>query len=252
MRPHLILLLIGSLSLNAQKKDTIRIDAANLSTKHLNYGNMNYLMYTKEGKDGLLKNTTLVNIKVQKDQIDGEPCISVDQSWQTDTVIHKASTFFEENPLKSIQHIAWWKHKGYTENFNFRKKEVTFEGNITEAKKQKETASFNASLAEPFLNWHSDLVIFPLLPFKEHTVFKLKFYEPGYETPKEEIYEVLKSEVLTIAGNPVNCWVLNYAVAKPAGYQRFWISKQSRELVKEEDRFSGFYRYKLKLMMDEQ
>jgi len=252
MKPHLILLLIGTLSLNAQKKDTVRIDAANLGTRHLNYGNMNYLMYNKEGRDGPVKHTTLVNIKVQKDQVDGEPCIRIMQSWQTDTVIHTASSFFEENTMRSIQHTAWWKHKGFTENFDFRKKEVMFEGLVSEAQKQKETMSVKASLAEPFLNWHSDLVIFPLLPFKENTVFKIKFYEPGYETPKEELYEVLKSETLTIAGNPVNCWVLNYAVAKPAGYQRFWISKQSRELIKEEDSFSGFYRYKIRLMAGEQ
>ncbi len=252
MKLHLSILLIGFLSLKAQHKDTLKIDAVNLNTKHLNYGDMTYLMYSKVGKDSPAKNTTLVKIQVQKDEIDGKPCISVKQNWQTDTIMHTASTFFEENSMKNIQHSSWWKHKGYTEHFNFRKKELNFEGNIKEELKLKETESFHASLAKPFLNWHSDLLIFPLLPFKENVVFKINFYEPGYETPKEELYEVLKSETLRIAGNPVDCWVLNYAVAKPAGYQRFWISKQSRELVKEEDSFSGFYRYKLKLMVDEQ
>ncbi len=252
MKRQLIPLLVCSLSLNAQQKDTIRIDAANLSTKHLHYGDMTYLMYSKAGKDGPVKNTTLVNINVQKDLLDGKNCIAVKQSWQTDTIIHTASTFFEETTMKSIQHSSWWKHKGYTEHFNFRKKEVKFEGAISEEQKQKETTSFHTSLSSPFLNWHSDLLMFPLLPFKENCVFKIKFYEPGYETPKEEIYEVLKSETLHIAGNLVDCWVLNYAVAQPAGYQRFWITRQSRELVKEEDSFSGFYRYKLRLVVDEQ
>jgi len=252
MKLQLITLLLFTLGLQAQQKDTLTIDAGNLGTAHLNYGNMNYLMYIKSAKDGHISNTTLVSIGVQKDQLDGRPCIAVRQSWQTDTVIHTASTLFEESLMKSIQHTAWWKHKGYSTDFNFRKKDVAFGGTISEAQKQKETASFQSALAEPFLNWHSDLVIFPLLPFKENTVFKIKFYEPGYETPKEELYEVLKSETLTIAGNPVECWVLNYAVAKPAGYQRFWISRKSRELIKEEDRFLGFYRYKLRLMADGQ
>jgi hypothetical protein len=245
------LLLIGALGLKAQQKDTLKINADNLSTKHLKDGDMTYLMYSKVGKDGPVKNTTLVKIRVQKEMLDGKRMILVKQSWQTDTIIHTASTSFEENSMTCVQHISWWKHKGYTENFNFRKKELSFEGNIKEELKLKETESFNASFAKPFLNWHPDLVIFPLLPVKENCVFKINFYEPGYETPKEEIYDVLKSEQVTIAGNSVECWVLNYAVAKPEGYQRFWISKQSRELIKEEDSFSGFYRYKLKLLADE-
>lgn len=252
MKLYFILFLIVSLSLKAQQKDTLKIDAGNLSTKHLNYGNMTYLMYNKATQEGPAQRVTFVKINVTEDLLDGKPCIAIRQSWQTDTVIHTASSFFEEKSMQSIQHTAWWKHKGYTEHFGFRKKELNFEGNIKEELKLKETESFHASLTKPFLNWHSDLVIFPLLPFKENAVFKINFYEPGYETPKEELYEVLKSETLRIAGSPVDCWVLNYAVAKPAGYQRFWISKQSRELVKEEDRFSGFYRYKLKLVVDEQ
>lgn len=251
MKLHFILLLIGSLSLNAQQKDTISVNADNLSAKHLNYGDMTYLMYSKAGKDGPVKNTTFVKIQVQKEILDDQKCIMVKQSWQTDTIIHTASTSFEENSMVCIQHNSWWKHKGYTENFNFRKKELSFDGNIQDELKSKETGSFNASFAKPFLNWHSDLLIFPLLPFKENCVFKINFYEPGYDIPKEELYEVLKSETLSIAGNSVDCWVLNYAVAQPAGYQRFWISKQSRELIKEEDSFSGFYRYKLKLLADE-
>jgi hypothetical protein len=251
MKQYISLLLISTLSLNAQQKDTVKINAANLSTRHLNNGDMTYLMYSKAGKDGPAKNTTLVKINVQKETLDGKSIILVKQNWQTDTIIHTASTSFEENSMTCLQHTSWWKHKGYTENFNFRKKELNVEGNIKEELKLKETESFNASLGKPFLNWHSDLVIFPLLPFKENCVFKINFYEPGYETPKEELYEVLKSEEVTIAGNSVACWVLNYAVAKPEGYQRFWISKQSRELIKEEDSFSGFYRYKLKLMVAE-
>ncbi|MCZ8284170.1 MAG: hypothetical protein O9353_01835 [Bacteroidia bacterium] len=252
MKTLLSIFLMGSLSLSAQLKDTVRINADNLSVQYLNYGDATYLMYGKAAKDGPATNTTLVKIKVQKETLDGKNSILVKQVWQTDTIIHTASTFFEEHAMKCIQHSSWWKQKGFTEHFYFRKKEVNFEGTIKEGLKLKKTESFQASLSGPFLNWHSDLLIFPLLPFRENCVFKINFYEPGYDKPKEEIYEVLKSETLLISGSPIDCWVLNYSVTQPAGYQRFWISKQSRELIKEEDSFAGFYRYKLKLLVDEQ
>ena len=66
-----------------------------------------------------------------------------------------------------------------------------------------------------------------------------------------EPYEVLKSEKIIIAGTEIDCWVLNYNLAKPNDYQKFWISKKSHELLKEEDVFGYFYRYKLKLLVDE-
>jgi len=49
-----------------------------------------------------------------------------------------------------------------------------------------------------------------LLLFKENTVFKVRFYDQGLGTSKEEIYEVNKSEI--IEGK--DCWVLEYPYPK--------------------------------------
>jgi hypothetical protein len=35
------------------------------------------------------------------------------------------------------------------------------------------------------------------------------------------------------------------------GYQRFWIAKKAKAVIKEEDNFNGMYRYKLKMVVSE-
>lgn len=244
--PHLLLLL--ALSLNAQKKDTLTINASDLILKNLNFGNSTYLVYNTKGQDQPMQNATLVKIATQKKSSNNQDYILVNQTWEADTIIHQATTRFDSKQLKTLSHSSWWKRKGYTEHYDFAKAETRFDGPIKEEIKSGLTTSFNAALTSDFLNWHSDLVLFPLLPFKENRVFKINFYEPGHAIPKQETYEVIGSEKITLAGNPIDCWILNYKVEKPTGYQRFWISKQSREVLKEEDNFGAFYRYKLKLI----
>lgn len=245
------LMLMTIITSSAQNKDTLKIDTSNLILKNLRYGKATYLVYHTIGKDKPMQNATLVKITTQKEQFEGKNYVTIKQIWEADTIIHTAKTLFESDKLKTIKHSSWWKRKGYTEHLDFLKPEITFDGSIKEELKSSITTSFNSALSSDFLNWHSDLVIFPLLPFKENRVFKINFYEPGIASPKEEIYEVLGSEKIKIAGTMIDCWILNYKVEKPAGYQRFWISKNTHELVKEEDNFTKFYRYKLKLMVDE-
>lgn len=245
------LILMMIITSTAQKKDTLKIDASNLMLKNLNYGKATYLVYNKTGKDKPMQNATLVKINTRKEQIGDKNYITVDQIWEADTIIHTAKTLFQTDKLKTSAHSSWWKRKGYTEHLDFSKSEIKYEGTVKDEIKSNIAASFNSAKSIDFLNWHSDLVIFPLLPFKENRVFKIHFYEPGYASPKDEIYEVLASEKLKIAGKAIDCWVLNYKVEKPAGFQRFWISKKTHELLKEEDHFTSFYRYKLKLTVDE-
>ena len=245
------LIFMVSFHVSAQKKDTLLIDAGSLNVEQLKPGNSMYFVYNKSGNNPGIQNPTCVQINVGRENRDGKNWIISKQVWQTDTIIHTSLTQFEENSLRTAKHISWWKRKGYTERIDFGTKQVSFEGKINEEIKLKVAESVNGVLNNNFLNWHSDLIIFPLLPFQENRVFRINFYEPGSAKPTDELYEVLKSETIAIAGIGVECWVLNYQVAKPEGYQRFWISKASNELLKEEDKFGSFYRYKLKLIVAE-
>ena len=104
-----------------------------------------------------------------------------------------------------------------------------------------------AAMDERFINWHCDLHFFGILPFKEGAVFKLNLYDPGFGVPKYETYAVKASEKI----EGYDCWVLEYTLPKGMGYQRFWISKADRVVIKEEDSFRGTYRYKLKTKVAE-
>lgn len=233
-------LLLFSTNIIAQKKDTVQINADNLSIKNLNFGKSTYLMYARLDKAKPANNITLVTINTERK----DNYVIVSQTWGTDTIVHTSLTIFASDKLITKEHLSWWKRKGYAAKFDYQKKEVSFEGEIKDETKEKIMESFNKSTESNFLNWHEDLLIFPVLPFRENIFFKIKFYEPGVDAIKDVIYEVLKSEKLIINGKNIDCWVLNYPSTKPEGYQRFWISKKSKQLVKEEDKFGEFYRYK--------
>jgi hypothetical protein len=91
-----------------------------------------------------------------------------------------------------------------------------------------------------------------MLPYKENRTFMINYYDPGFGEPKEVPYTVTGSDLLTgRGGEKIDCWILSYENA--GARQRFWISKQTNEVLKEEDygKQSGGYRFKYKLGISE-
>jgi hypothetical protein len=89
--------------------------------------------------------------------------------------------------------------------------------------------------------------MFPLLPYKEGAVFKINFYDPGFEAPKNRYYSVIGSAMLTgYDKQPIECWLLSHG-SLPSSYQVFWISKKTFEVLKLEEEYGGKFRYKIKL-----
>jgi hypothetical protein len=244
------MLILVTITSSYAQKDTVIINANNLKIKDLQLDKSTFLIYAKKGKDKPVQNQTLVEINVSKQTHDGQNAVAIEQTWyEKDTTSHTAYTLLKANDLSTIQHNFWWKRNAQKLAFDFEKKTFNVEGKITDAQKDKLTKDFNSATESGyFVNWHCDLTFFPLLPFKENTVFKIPFYDPGFGAPKYEIYEVIKSE--TIEG--IDCWVLEFTLPKNMkGYQRFWIAKKAKEVIKEEDNFNGMYRYKLKMMVSE-
>jgi len=79
-----------------------------------------------------------------------------------------------------------------------------------------------------------------MLPYREGRTFAIQFYDPGFGKPEKAIYDVTGSEFLTGSdGSKIDCWVMQHKFEIPAGgggTQRFWISKRSHEVLKEEDK----------------
>ncbi len=75
---------------------------------------------------------------------------------------------------------------------------------------QKNESDFKKSFASFRLNWHSDLIVFTMLPYKNGRSFLMPFYDPGFGEPANEIYSVIGSEILVEHdGEKTDCWILN-------------------------------------------
>jgi len=120
----------------------------------------------------------------------------------------------------------------------------------TDTVKDNAKRGFYLSFGEPNLNWNLDLETFEMLPLGEGKSFWINFYDAGLEPPKYVLYKVTGSEELALMnGEKVDCWKLYTEGSSPRGpySETYWISKQGHEFLKEEDSFSGIYRYKIKM-----
>ena len=237
----------------AQKNDTVNIRPDNLMLQYLRTGKKAYVVYNKQSLNGAPEKIVLVNINVTSMPYKGKPAILIDQQWESDTIVHTASTVLNKQDLSTLQHYYFWKRQGYWTNFDFENKKVEFGKELPDSIRTKITAEFIASFEKYNLNWHSDLILFSVLPYKDNRTFNINFFDPGFGKMQNVFYTVIASVVLVgSSGEKADCWILQHTFTGGlTGYQKFWISKQTREVLKEEDSFNGAYRYKLKLAFGE-
>lgn len=254
MKKIFVFILLLALAFNSfgQKADTVFIGKKDLELKHLKLGNSAYIVYFKKTATAPAQMLTLVKINIESTVVDSKKAFAVSQKWDAgDDLTHTAYTVHDAADFSTIRHDTWWKRLGYTAKFDFNTKQVTFEGKIEDATKAQIIKDFNESFENFNLSWHSDLIIFPLFPFKKGRTFKVNFYDPGFGKSKIAEYIVTGSEFLTGSnGEKIDCWIMEYSSKSPSGataIQRFWISKKSREVLKEEDQFPSGFRYKLKI-----
>ena len=68
-----------------------------------------------------------------------------------------------------------------------------------------------ASFGAYNLNWHDDLIVYSMLPYKENRTFMINYYDPGFGKPAEVGYSVTGSDVLVDRGGAtIDCWVLEH------------------------------------------
>lgn len=248
-----ILLLLSLLQVSgySQKSDTIIIDASKVNTKVLIPGAHRYLVYFKMGKDSSRKMYQLWSRTIEFTDYNGKEAIRVKQKWEdNDTIIHTANTILDKKTFATYYHENWWKGRG-TSTFDFVSKVATSDGVSLKDKKDslsiRQLKAFDAATTQYFLNWHLDLEVFPILPYKEGVTFKINFYDPGNPSPRYEAYSVIGSAILAGYNNQkIDCWLLKHG-SLPRNQEIFYISKQTREVLKLEQEFSGRFRYKIKL-----
>jgi len=239
-----------------QKADTVFIGKQNLEFKNLRTGNSTYIIYFKKTPAGPAERVTIVKINVKSTVENGKKVYAITQQWDAaDAVAHTSYTLHDANDFSTVLHETWWKRLGYSAKFDFTTKQVDFKGVLDDSAKSQITDDFNQSFASYNLCWHSDLTIFPLFPYKNGRTFIVNFYDPGFGKARNVTYKVTGNEFLVGSdGSKIDCWILEHKSDIPSGgsaTQRFWISKQTHEVLKEEDQLPSGYRYKRKISISE-
>lgn len=246
-----ILLSLLGISAFAKTADTIHVKPADVDVKSLRRGTYNYLIYFRKAKESPAFLMTLVRMDVADEPYNGKPAITVRQQWEGDTITHSAYTVFSPTDFSTILHDTWWKSIGYGMKFDFEAKKVelnkvTRKGGVPDSILRIATADFNQSFEKYNLNWHDDLLIYTMLPYKTGRTFVINYFDPGFGKAEEVPYTVTGSDIITGSnGEKIDCWILNHA---DKGFtERYWISKKNREVLKEEDAGTNVYRFKIKL-----
>ena len=236
----------------SQTKDTIAITAKDLNMSFVPEGHLTYLVYVKKPKEHAAEKLVRVNIDVRKEMYQQKNSIVIDQLWEADTITHSAHTILNANDGSTLLHTSFWKRLGYAATYDFINKKISYDHSVPDSIMQKNESDFKKSFASFRLNWHSDLIVFTMLPYKTGRSFLMPFYDPGFGEPANEIYSVIGSETLIEHdGEKTDCWILNIEFTSQPGYQRFWISKKNQQILKEEDYYQGGYRYKFLLALKE-
>lgn len=240
-------------NVTAQKMDTITISPSNLNKNAIKYGEVTYVVYNKKSKESPSEGIYLSKIDVRQKLYNNKETVEIKQQWDKgDTVVHTATTILNASDFSTLYHKTYWKRLGYSTTFDFESKKIVFDGMVADSVKSAATQDFTESFKKYNLNWHSDLIIFTLLPYAENRVFKINFFDPGFGKSSENIYTVIGSDnLLTFAGKKTSCWILEIKIPGNVGYQKFWVNKENNSILKEEDFFNNTYRYKLKLEVAE-
>jgi hypothetical protein len=245
----LIFLFVASAA-RAQKGDTIHVQPADLNIKGLQTGHYTYLIVRQKAKDSPATSMILAKMSVQREMYHNKPAIIVRQQWDRDSIVHKAYTVFDARDFSTLLHDTYWRAYGFSMIFDFETRKFDskkIDRPIPDSIKTSCEQEFAASFGAYNLNWHDDLVIYSMLPYKENRTFMINYYDPGFGKPAEVGYSVTGSDILVDRGGAsIDCWVLEHGDEN--GTEKFWISKKTREVLKEEDHGKNWgYRFKYKL-----
>lgn len=246
----IVVLSMSAFSVSAQKGDTLYVRPSDLNIKGLQTGDYSYLIVRQKAPDSPAASMTMARMNVARETYHNKAAIVVRQQWDRDSMIHKAYTVFDAHDFSTLLHDTYWRVLGYALVFDFEARKFdsravlrTIPDSVRVSCEQELAGSFGAYN----LNWHDDLVIYSMLPYKENRTFMINYYDPGFGKPVEVPYTVTGNGLLTDRGGAsVDCWTLEHTDEN--GTEKFWISKKTREVLKEEDHGKSWgYRFKYKL-----
>lgn len=232
---------------------TTMVTTIDLHVDKLRPGKSTYLVYMHGVPGSGAKHAVLTTSTIKREQMDGVDAWVIDQEWEGESgIVHTARTVHAAHDLSTLaQTSAWnWPGKAYTTIIQPKRGQGRIEGEVPAPMREKIEAGFATMRDGWWFNWHSDLALLPLLPFEKGGTLRLHLFDVGMEAAKDVDYIVLGSRTLQGGdGERHDCWLVETDSGSPGSgnFQRFWIDKQHRIVLKEEDVFNGNYRSKILL-----
>lgn len=216
-------------------------------------GTATYLVYMHGAAGTGISRTMLATSDVKRERAGGTDAWVIEQHWEDETgTMHTARTVHAARDLATLSQTSTWKRPTATITTTVVPAEGrgTIEGDLPDAARERMQAGFAAMKDGWWFNWHSDLALLPLLPYERGGTLRVHLFDVGMPAPMDVDYSVVGDRVLQGAdGTRYDCWLVETESGRPGSgnFQRFWIDKARRVVVKEEDVFNGQYRSKVLL-----
>ncbi|MBS0219054.1 MAG: hypothetical protein JSR63_12890 [Proteobacteria bacterium] len=230
-----------------------RVTAADLHLDLLHPATSTYLVYMHGPQGSGIKRAMLASSEVRRERVDGKSAWVIEQHWEDQNgVAHSARTVHAAGDISTISQTSSWTRpdRKFTTRIEPARGYGNIEGELPEASRSAMQAGFSAMKDGWWMNWHSDLTLLPLLPYEKGGTLRIRLFDVGMPAPMDVDYTVVGERALTGAdGRRRDCWLVETESGRPGSgnHQRFWIDKNTRVVVKEEDVFNGMYRSKVLL-----
>ncbi|HYG03869.1 MAG TPA: hypothetical protein VD927_15585 [Chryseosolibacter sp.] len=239
----LALLMISSTVSMSQSIDTLDINHPALVMKNLKPGMKHYIVYGVDAK-GRTVSPWIWRRGVEYTERNGEPVLILKQAWNgPDTSAYRQLySIVSAKDFRPIYHYT--RSVRGIEAFNFSEKEI--KGADTVANNAQKNLTVDVKTL-PY-NWELDLEVFQTLPYAMGKQFAISFYHPGGRSaPQHYLYKVIAEETINGANEQkIACWKLKIDYRENS-WAIFWISKQSKEVIKMHEDYNGYQRYKVLL-----
>ena len=237
----------------ASASEPVRVLPSDLHLDRLHPARLTYLVYMHDGPGTGIERPMLATIDVRRDQVDGVDAWVVEHHWEDESgQVHTARTVHASADAGTLSQTTTWSrpNRHYSATVLPAQGQGRIEGELAPDARQKMEAGFNTMQDGWWMNWHSDLTLLPLLPYEKGGTLRIRLFDVGMSAPIDGDYTVIGERVLQGGdGTAYDCWLVEKesGQAGSGNFQRFWIDKTRRLVVKEEDVFNGRYRSKVLL-----
>lgn len=233
--------------------EPVRVLASDLHLDRLRPATLTYLVYMHGAPGTGIQRAMLATTQVTREQHEGGDAWVISQHWEDETgQVHVARTVHAAKDAATLSQTSSWNRpdRHYSSTVTPATGEGSIEGEIAPEARAKMEAGFAAMRDGWWMNWHSDLTLLPLLPYEKGGTLRVRLFDVGMPAPVDGDYTVIGERTLQGGdGTAYDCWLVEKESRRPGSvaFQRFWIDKTRRLVVKEEDVFDGQYRSKVLL-----